>query len=129
MRAEQAAVLTLLWLAGCGRGHGLSAELAALRDDGLAVGEFRAVADPGPLRARACTSGTVERVAALLCEYAGADAASLGQAGAEAWVGQAITGVVLRRDLFLLALADRDQADLHGKAIVKIRQAFQRPRR
>lgn len=115
----------LLLVAGCGKGSGVAAELSALKDGGHAVGEFTDT-DPAPLHAKACKTGTLDKVPALLCEFASADAVSMGQSGVEAWLGQTATGVVLRRDLFLLGLSDRERADPNGKAISKLRRTFQK---
>lgn len=128
-RGATAALLGLalpLWLlVGCSKPPGVAAELAALQAAGHGAAGF-ADSDARPFSAKACRAGTLDRVAAVLCEYGSAEALSLGQQGAEAWIGEATTGVVLRRDLYLLALADRDRADPSGRAVSKLAKTFRR---
>ncbi len=112
-------------LMACSKQRGVAGEIAALKEAGRTPGPFSAI-PAGPFQARSCQAGTLDKIAAVLCEYGSADAAALGQPGAEGWIGQAVTGVVLRRDLYLLALADRDLADRNGKTILAISRAFRR---
>lgn len=114
-----------LGLLACDKDKGLKGEITALTSAGHAVAGF-APSDPAPLRARSCQAGTIDQLAALLCHFESAEAVSAGQTGAEAWIGKALTGVVLRREAFLLALADRGQVDRNGKALSAIARSFKR---
>ena len=127
MTRARAALLPLLLLAaaGCGQKKGLAAELSALQAAGHSTAGFAAT-EARPFQAKACQAGTLERVSAVLCEYGSVEALALGQQGAEEWIGQAAAGVVLRRDLYLLALADRDRADPNGRAVAAIGKTFRR---
>jgi hypothetical protein len=118
-------ILLLALAAACSKPTGIQAELLALRAAGHPPAGFQAV-DATPFKAQTCQGGTIDRFAAVLCEYKSPDALGLGQQAAEGWIGQAVTGVVLRRDLFLLALADRDRVDPSGKALSALAKAFRR---
>jgi hypothetical protein len=127
-RLNRALTLTALMglsLLACDKEKGLKGEISALTGAGHTAAGF-AASDPAPLRAKTCQAGTIDRLAALLCQFETADAVSGGQAGAEAWIGQAMTGVVLRREAFLLALADREQVDRNGKLLAAITRSFKR---
>lgn len=82
--------------------------------------------DATSLKAGSCQTGTIAKLAALLCEYPSADATAAGKEGAEAWIGSAVTGVVLTRDQYLLALSDSSSADPNGKTIAAISDVFQK---
>ena len=113
-----------LGLSGCGK-KGISGELQVFKDGGRTVSEFTDT-DAGPLGAKKCQSGTIDKVAALLCEYGSPEAAAKGQSAAEGWFGETSTALVLRRELVLLALSDRSHADPNGKAISAIAKLFRR---
>lgn len=82
--------------------------------------------DATSLKAGSCQSGSIAKLSALLCEYPSADAAAAGKEGAEAWIGSAVTGVVLTRDQYLLALSDSSSVDPNGKTIAAISDVFQK---
>ena len=121
-----AAIGTLgtLGLGGCSK-KGISGELQMFKDGGRTVSEFSDT-DPGPLHAKKCQTGTIDRVDALLCEYGSPELVSKGQEAAEGWFGETGTALVLRRELVLLALSDRSHADPNGKQISAIAKLFRR---
>lgn len=116
--------VAVLAATGCGK-KGVDGELVTLREAGRSVEGF-ADTDAAPLGAKRCQTGSLDKVPALLCEYKSAEAAASGQAAAENWVGQSNTGLVLRRETMLLALADRSRVDPHGKAIAGLAKVFRR---
>lgn len=111
-------------LGGCGK-SGVAGELAAFKDNGHAVSAFNDT-DAGALGAKKCQTGSIDQMAALICEYSSPDAAALGQNSAETWVGEAATAVVLRRGNMLFAAADRSGADQLGKTISALGKVFRR---
>jgi hypothetical protein len=117
-----------LWLLSCGgeKKDGLSDELESLISAGLSPVAFGPVTSPIPAGAIACQAGSFDKLSALMCSFPSADAAMAGQPDAETWLGTALTGTVVRRDLVLLAIADREQANPSGKQISKIAQVFRR---
>jgi hypothetical protein len=118
------AAIGTLGLGGCAK-KGISGELQMFKDGGRTVSEFTDT-DAGALHAKKCQTGTIDRVAALLCEYGSPDQASQGQAAAEGWFGETGTALVLRRELVLLALSDRGHVDPNGKVISAIAKLFRR---
>lgn len=123
IRRSLVSAALLLLSAGCSKPKGIGAELDALRAAGHSLGDFKD-SDAAPWQAKRCQSGTVDKLAAVLCEYPSPEALALGQAAADAWIGQALTGTALRRDLLLLAIADRDRTDLNGKAMAALARSF-----
>ncbi len=111
-------------LGGCSK-KGISGELQMFKDGGRAVSEFSDT-DPGPLHAKKCQTGTIDKIAALVCEYGSPELVSKGQEAAEGWFGETGTALVLRRELVLLALSDRSHADPNGKLISAIAKLFRR---
>jgi hypothetical protein len=122
--AGKAAVLTLTLLSGCGK-SGVAGELQAFTENGHSVSGFNET-DAGALGAKKCQAGTIDQMAALICEYGSSDAAALGQNAAETWVGEAATAVVLRRGNMLFAAADRTGSDPAGKAVSALGKIFRR---
>jgi hypothetical protein len=114
----------LALLGGCGK-SGVAGELAAFKDNGHAVSAFNET-DAGALGAKKCQTGTIDQMAALICEYSSSDSAALGQNAAETWVGESATAVVLRRGNMLFAAADRSGADQLGKTISALGKVFRR---
>lgn len=112
-------------LSGCGKGKGIEAELANLRGGGHTLSEFKD-SDPKEWHAQRCQSGTIDKLAATLCEYVSAEAATLGQGAGDAWIGRAHSGTVLRRELILIGLADRDRVDVNGKALAAAARTIRR---
>lgn len=110
--------------AGCGK-SGVAGELAAFKDRGHAVSEFTDT-DPSGFGAKKCQTGTIEKLAVLLCEYGSSEAAALGQPAAERWGGDTPTSVVLRRGSVLFAVVDRDHVDPNGKSISALAKVFRR---
>src|SRR4051794_39811430 len=104
-------LVAALGLAGCSK-KGISGELQVFKDGGRAVSEFSDL-DPSALHAQKCQSGTIDNVATLLCEYKSSEAITQGQAAAEEWFGETSTALVLRRELLLIALSDRNHTDTH----------------
>jgi hypothetical protein len=119
-----AALLAGVTFGGCGN-KGIGNELHVFKEAGRAVSEFADV-DGSALQAKKCQAGTIDNIAALLCEYASLEKANQGQAAAENWLGETSTGLVLRRELLLLALSDRNHTDPNGKAISAISKLFRR---
>ncbi len=126
---RRALLALALLCAGCG-GHPKRAGLEGIEDAlagaGLHVEGF-ADSEPRALAATRCRAGRIERILALLCSYATDDAVRHGRRAAEAFLGDAPTGVVLERpgaERALLVLADRDRADRSGRALQKIARAF-----
>ena len=109
---------------GCGR-KGISSELAAFKDAGRTLSDF-AEQDPAAMHAKRCQTGTIDQISTLLCEYQSPESAALGQAAAEAWFGETSTALVLRRDLLVLALSDRNHVDAQGKTISTLAKIFRR---
>lgn len=122
--AKTAAFTALLLLAACGK-SGVAGELQAFTDNGHGVSGFNE-SDAGALGAKKCQTGTIDQMAALICEYSSPDAAALGQTAAESWVGEASTAVVLRRGNMLFAAADRTGGDATGKTISALGKVFRR---
>ena len=116
--------LGALGLAGCGK-KGIAGELAVFKDGGRSVSEFSDL-DPSALHAKKCQTGTIDNIAALLCEYESPETATQGQTAAEEWFGETGTGLVLRRELVLLGLSDRSHVDKNGKAMSTISKLFRR---
>lgn len=126
-------LLALASGAGCHRGGGspLDEGQAALASAGLAL-EGWAPANAGELGATSCRAGRVEGLDAILCAYGGLDALLRGGHGAERWVGEAVTGATVTREVgegaartyLLLGVADRRKVDLSGRTIAKIQKAF-----
>lgn len=113
-----------LGLSGCGK-SGIAGELEVFKEGGRKVAEFSDI-DAAPLDAKKCQAGTIDGVAALLCEYKTAEAATKGQAAAESWFGETSTALVLHREILILALSDRSHIDPNGKAISAIAKIFRR---
>jgi len=122
--AAVGALLTLAMLSGCGK-SGVAGELQAFTDNGHSVAGFNET-DAGALGAKKCQAGTIDQMAALICEYGSTDAAALGQSAAETWVGEAATAVVLRRGNMLFAAADRSGNDPAGKTVSALGKVFRR---
>lgn len=122
--AKSAALASLLLLAACGK-SGVAGELQAFTDNGHSVTSFNE-SDAGALGAKKCQTGTIDQMAALICEYSSPDAAALGQTSAEGWVGEASAAVVLRRGNMLFAAADRTGGDPTGKTISALGKVFRR---
>lgn len=118
------AVLSLVWLGGCGK-SGIAGELQAFSSSGHSVSGFNET-DAGALGAKKCQAGMIDQMAALICEYSSSDAAALGQNTAENWVGEAATAVVLRRGSMLFAAADRSGTDPTGKTVSALGKVFRR---
>ncbi len=114
----------VLGAAGCGK-SGVAAELAAFKDAGHAVSQFTET-DAAGLGAKKCETGTVDKMAVLLCEYGNSEGAAHGHAAAEKWGGETGTVVVLHRGGVLFALADRDHTDPNGKSISALTKIFRR---
>ncbi len=127
-RLDRVAIGTLLvlglGLSGCGK-NGIAGELEVFKEGGRKVAEFSDI-DAAPLEAKKCQAGTIDSVAALLCEYKTPEAVTKGQAAAESWFGETSTALVLRRELLILALSDRSHVDPNGKAISAIAKIFRR---
>lgn len=111
-------------VAGCGK-KGIAPELQVLKDAGRNVSAFSDT-DATALRAKRCQAGTIDGVQALLCEYGSSDEAAQGLQAAQAWVSEAPTGLALQREILVLGLADRSNADPTGKAIDAITKVFRR---
>lgn len=118
-------VAVLLLLACCRKDNPMGAELSALSAAGHTAADF-ASSEPRDFQAAACQSGTLDKIPAVLCRYDSADALAQGQQRAEAWLGQAPTGVILRRDLYLLILSDRDRIDPNGRVLAALSHSFRR---
>jgi hypothetical protein len=119
-------LLSLLTLAACAKQETpdpFQEELKALDAAGFKPEAFVA-SDAATLKAQTCQTGTVAQLPALICQYASAEAAAAGKEAAEEWIGEAVTGVVLTRDAYLLALSDRNAIDPHGKTLFGIAQTF-----
>jgi hypothetical protein len=116
-----------LGTAGCSKG-GVGGELAAWKDAGHSVSAF-ADSPAATMGAKQCQTGTIDQVPVLVCEYASPEAAAQGEAAADGWVGNDVTGAVLRRGHMLLAVADRVQKDPQGKIISAITKVFRRVKR
>lgn len=124
-RAAMGALLLLgIGLSGCGK-KGISGELEVFKEGGRKVAEFSDI-DASSLEAKKCQAGSIDNVAALLCEYKTPEAATKGQAAAESWFGETSTALVLRRELLILGLSDRNHVDPNGKAISAIAKIFRR---
>lgn len=78
------------------------------------------------MHAKRCQTGTIDQISTLLCEYQSPESAALGQAAAEAWFGETSTALVLRRDLLVLGLSDRNHVDAQGKTISTLAKIFRR---
>lgn len=111
-------------LGGCGQ-KGVGGEIAALKKAGRAVSEFTDT-DASVFAAKKCQAGTVDQIPAVLCEYESPETAARGQEAAENWALQGGTGVALRRELVVLALSDKAQADPSGKTISAVAKVFRR---
>lgn len=118
------ALTSTVTLTGCGK-KGIAGELQFFKEGGRSVAEFSDI-EAGPLGAKKCQAGTIDKVSALLCEYKSPEDATKGQEAAESWFGETSTALVLRRELLLLALSDRSHADPNGKAISAIAKLFRR---
>jgi hypothetical protein len=118
------AALGALGLAGCGK-KGIAGELQLFKEGGRSVSEFSDL-DPSALHAKKCQTGTIDNIAALLCEYDSPESATQGQTAAEEWFGETSTALVLRRERLLLALSDRSHIDANGKAMSTISKLFRR---
>jgi len=116
-------VACLVGMVACGKSDPLEGEVKALETAGLTSIDLKET-DAAALQASSCKAGTVEQLSALLCSYESADAAKAGKAPAEAWLGDALTGVVLRREGLLLALADEKSIDPNGKTMAKVAKLF-----
>lgn len=116
----------LLWgtMPGCGKG-GIAGEFSAFTDAGHTVSGIADV-EASTFGAKKCQTSTVQGLSVLLCEYANVDAAALAQTAAEGWIGEAPSGVVLRRDSLLMACADRGHADTDGKILSSVGRVFRR---
>ena len=68
---------------GCGK-SGIAQTLASFKERGHAVGEFADI-DASAFDATKCQTGTIDRLAVLLCEYPNTECAALGIPAAEAW--------------------------------------------
>ena len=117
--------IVALALAACGPSDHIADELAALDEAGIKPAAF-VQADASTLKAKACQQGTVDQLPAMLCEYENADQANAAEAELEGWIGAAMTGVVLERDQYRLAIADHAQLDPNGKRLADIARAFRR---
>lgn len=103
----------------------LAAELKLLETAGFQPEGF-SEREALPLQAHSCKGGTIASLSALMCEYPTDEGAEAGQEGAEAWIGDSVTGVVLTRGRFLLALSDPLSLDPNGKTISSIATVFRR---
>ncbi len=101
--------------------------LKGLTSSGLKIDALASTA-PTKFSASRCVLGPLEGLEALLCEYGSPDAMAAGRKAAEAWNGQADTGVVLDNGYTTLGLADRGRKDPNGKLINKIVEAYQKVR-
>jgi hypothetical protein len=108
--------------AGCGK-SGVAAELAAFKDSGHAVSQFTET-DAASLGAKKCQTGTIDKLAVLLCEYGSSEDAAHGHPAAEKWGGETGTVVVLHRASVLFAVADRNSSDPSGKSISALTKVF-----
>lgn len=97
--------------------------LASFQANGHEVDGFSDI-DGAPLGAKKCQAGTIDQLAALLCEYVNPEAASMEQRAAEGWFGSTGTVVVMRRGEMLFAVADRSHVDPDGKAIAALSLVF-----
>lgn len=114
-----------LFLLACSKGKGIEAELAQLRGAGHSLSEFKD-SEPKDWHAQRCQSGTIDKIAATVCEYVSPEALAMGQGAGDAWIGRAASGLVLRHELVLVGLADRDRADPNGKALSAIARTVRR---
>jgi hypothetical protein len=106
----------------------VAGEIAAFKDAGHAVSEFSDT-DASGFGAKKCQTGTVDKLAVLLCEYASSEAAASGQPAAEKWGGDTPTMVVLRRGSVLFSVADRNRVDANGKTISALAKVFRHAKR
>lgn len=117
-------LLLLLSNLACSRSKAAQT-LAVFEESGHAVDGFRDI-DGAPLGAKKCQTGTIDRLAALLCEYVNPEAASMEQRAAEGWFGSSVTVLVLRRGETLFAVADRSHIDPEGKIMTALSRSFRR---
>jgi hypothetical protein len=96
---------------------------AALTSAGLKVEAFKPT-DPGRFSAYRCSTGKVERLDVLQCDYGDPNAARMAKRSGEAWIGAALTGVAIERGRTLLVVADRERVDPNGKIIARITKAL-----
>jgi len=73
-----------------------------------------------------CRTGKVAALHVDLCEFKDALAADTAKEQGLAKIG-ANTGAALVRDRFLLVVADKDKADVHGKVINQVAKLFLEP--
>lgn len=116
-----------LLLVGCGK-KGIESELQAFKDAGRNVSTFTE-SNAAALGAQRCQTGTIDGVQTLLCEFGSSDAATAGLPSAQSWLGEVQSGLVLRRDLVILALADRNGADPSGQSMSSLIKIFRRTSR
>lgn len=115
------------FLVGCGK-KGVEAELQTFKDAGRNVSAFTDT-NAAALGAQRCQTGTLDGVQTLLCEFGSSEAATAGLPAAQLWLGDAHSGLVLRRDLVILALADRNEADPSGQSMSSLIKIFRRTSR
>jgi hypothetical protein len=119
-------IVGLCALGACKRSHENGPTLDDVRDAFGKEWKVDALAtqDAARFSAKRCVAGPIEGIDAVICEYASADAVQRGKLSAEAWVGQAVTGVALDNRLTVLGLADRGRVDPNGKLIHRITAAY-----
>ncbi len=141
MRHSKLAIVVLslilgLAVASCGssksgkKKRGEGAEFAPelldnFKAKGLERSKFQEV-NPAPYGAGACTSGQVEGLAVLICQYESAAKAKASESKLLGFVQGAVTGLVRTRGDIGMVVADPDKMDLRGKNIAKIIKAFKK---
>src|SRR5690606_37320622 len=109
-----AALSVAALLAGCEKEGGtVSAIEAAWNEAGLSPESWEK-AEIGGLGESTCKQGTIQGIEVILCRYETPDAAAAAKPAGRALIGKT-TGAALAAHDFLLVIADRDEADPHGK--------------
>jgi hypothetical protein len=100
--------------------------IVAWRSANLGTIELAEGKDSEVFAGGSCRTGKIAALHVDLCEFKDALAADTAKEQGLAKIG-ANTGAALVRDRFLLVIADRDKADVHGKVLNQVAKIFLEP--